>query len=77
MSIHKDFTVSFKHDDFEFDHPQFNQDAISSQSKLDFIQGNNGVWFCGAYTRYGFHEDGWSSGTTVATKVLQQDSQDN
>ena len=64
------------HDEFQFDHPQFNQDAISSQSKLDLIQGNNGVWFCGAYTRYGFHEDGWSSGTSIASRVMQQAFQD-
>ena len=32
--------------------------AIAAQKDLHEIQGRNGVWFCGAWTGYGFHEDG-------------------
>jgi len=46
----------------DFYHPAFNQEAINGQKELDNIQGINKIWFCGAYLRYGFHEDGiWSS----------------
>jgi predicted NAD/FAD-binding protein len=34
------------------------------------LQGQGDVWFCGAWTRYGFHEDGLLSGLTVAKALL-------
>ncbi len=51
---------------FDYDHPQFDQQAIEAQEKLGEIQGKNKLWFCGAWTRYGFHEDGLASGLSVA-----------
>jgi predicted NAD/FAD-binding protein len=46
----------------EFYHPLFSQTSIDGQRELEAIQGMNHTWFCGAYLRYGFHEDGiWSS----------------
>jgi len=51
---------------FDYAHPQFDQRAIRAQSRLPAIQGSNGIWFCGAWTRFGFHEDGLLSGLNVA-----------
>jgi hypothetical protein len=51
---------------FDYDHPQFDAGAIAAQSELHRIQGARGVWFCGAYGGYGFHEDGLKSGIAVA-----------
>jgi len=48
-----------------FDHPQFNQDAIAAQKDIPLIQGVDKFWFCGAWQRYGFHEDGLSSAIQV------------
>lgn len=48
-----------------FDHPQFNQDAIAAQKDIPSIQGVDKFWFCGAWQRYGFHEDGLSSAIKV------------
>ncbi|MEM7620161.1 MAG: FAD-dependent oxidoreductase [Pseudomonadota bacterium] len=39
-------------------HPQFDRAAIRAQKELKTIQGLNSTFYCGAYTRYGFHEDG-------------------
>lgn len=50
-------------------HPQFDKEAIAAQNDLTHIQGHKNTWFCGAYTRYGFHEDGLSSGIDVAQKI--------
>ncbi|MCI0750055.1 MAG: FAD-dependent oxidoreductase [Nevskiales bacterium] len=47
-------------------HPVFTRDAVVAQQRLPTIQGRRHVWFCGAWTGYGFHEDGLRSGLAVA-----------
>ncbi len=49
-----------------YDHPQFDFKALSVQRKLPEIQGQNNLYFAGAWTRYGFHEDGILSAIKVA-----------
>lgn len=51
---------------FNYEHPQFDQRAIDAQQELPGIQGRNGLWFCGAWTKFGFHEDGLLSGLRIA-----------
>lgn len=50
----------------EYEHPLFNTRAIEAQSQLEKIQGRGGVYHCGAWTRYGFHEDGILSAARLA-----------
>ena len=54
---------------FSYDHPQFDGPALAARKRLDEIQGVNRTWYCGAWTRHGFHEDGLSSGLTVAARL--------
>ncbi len=49
-----------------FRHPVFDKNALEAQPQIQAIQGQNNTWFCGAYMRNGFHEDGFSSGVDVA-----------
>ena len=49
-----------------FSHPIFDRPAIEAQARIAKIQGQNNIWFCGAYQRYGFHEDGLLSAVNVA-----------
>ena len=58
------------HQCIEYSHPILNQDAILAQKKLPKIQGVNNSYFCGAWTRYGFHEDGFQSGLTAANAIM-------
>jgi len=51
---------------FEYSHPMFDGPAIRAQAQLPGIQGRRRTWFCGAWTAYGFHEDGLRSGLAVA-----------
>ncbi len=51
---------------FSYDHPVFNTDAIAAQARISDIQGRRRIWVCGAWTGYGFHEDGLSSALAVA-----------
>jgi predicted NAD/FAD-binding protein len=48
------------------EHPQYSAAAFAAQKRLDEIQGRRHTWFCGAWTGYGFHEDGLQSGLAVA-----------
>ena len=49
-----------------YEHPIFDCAALAAQDRLWSLQGQGGVWFCGSYTGYGFHEDALASGLTVA-----------
>ena len=51
---------------YTFAHPQYNAAAFAAQKRLSEIQGRRRTWFCGAWTGYGFHEDGLRSGIAVA-----------
>lgn len=54
------------HGVYDYDHPVFDQKAIDGQKALKTLQGQNGLYYCGAWTGYGFHEDGLSSAVAVA-----------
>ncbi len=49
-----------------YSHPVFLPESVAAQRDLPQIQGQGGLWFAGAWTRYGFHEDGVRSGIAVA-----------
>jgi predicted NAD/FAD-binding protein len=51
---------------YAFEHPQFDARAFAAQKRLGDIQGKRHTWFAGAWTGYGFHEDGLRSGLAVA-----------
>jgi len=55
-------------------HPVFDNAAIAAQGRLAALQGRSHVWFCGAWTGYGFHEDGLKSGQEVADAILARQS---
>ena len=55
---------------WEYSQPLYNATAIRSQKLLPKIQNIRGISYCGAWTKYGFHEDGFSSGLSVAINHL-------
>jgi predicted NAD/FAD-binding protein len=55
--------------EFDYAHPVFDRAAIAAQAQLTTIQGQRHTWFCGAWTGYGFHEDGLKSGMAVARSL--------
>jgi predicted NAD/FAD-binding protein len=56
---------------FSYDHPVFDLAAIRAQKQIPTLQGQRGTYFCGAWTGYGFHEDGLASGLDVARRILK------
>ena len=62
VTLNPPTTPQHCYDQHTFSHPIFDKTAIEAQSHLATIQGTKRTWFCGAYQRYGFHEDGvWSA----------------
>ena len=58
--------------EFDYDHPVFDMGAIAAQAQVPQLQGVQSTWFCGAWTGYGFHEDGLQSGYRAAESLLAQ-----
>ena len=58
--------------EFDYDHPVFDLPAIAAQDQVPLLQGTQRTWYCGAWTGYGFHEDGLQSGYRAADLLLQQ-----
>jgi predicted NAD/FAD-binding protein len=54
---------------FDYAHPVFDGPAVDAQRKLRVLQGRRNTWFAGAWTGYGFHEDGLKSGLSVAAAI--------
>lgn len=50
----------------EYEHPVFDNRSIQAQQALAEVQGLGGLYYAGAWTRYGFHEDGLLSAVNVA-----------
>ncbi|OIT30117.1 hypothetical protein A4A49_14539 [Nicotiana attenuata] len=48
--------------------------ASKASRELDQIHGKRGIWFCGAYQGYGFHEDGLKVGVAAADGMLRRNS---
>jgi predicted NAD/FAD-binding protein len=56
--------------EFDYAHPLFDPAAIAAHANLPLLQGERRTWYCGAWTGYGFHEDGFASGEAVAQRLV-------
>jgi uncharacterized protein len=61
--------------EFNYAHPVFDLAAIRAQKNVPLLQGRQHTFFCGAWTGYGFHEDGLKSGLEAARLLLAQTEQ--
>ncbi len=62
--------------ELEYEHPLFDQAAIGAQDRIAELNEAgkaNGTFFCGAWTRYGFHEDGFLSAIRLCERLLEGD----
>jgi predicted NAD/FAD-binding protein len=55
--------------EFDYAHPLFDGPAVAAQRELAARLGQGGVWLCGAWNGYGFHEDGLKSALRVANAM--------
>jgi predicted NAD/FAD-binding protein len=52
-----------------YEHPLYTPATIAAQRRLPEIQGRRGIWWAGAWTAYGFHEDGFKSGLRAVAGI--------
>jgi predicted NAD/FAD-binding protein len=52
-----------------YHHPHYGAASVQSHQRLPQIQGRGGLWWAGAWTAYGFHEDGLKSGLRMVQGI--------
>jgi uncharacterized protein len=63
------------HDVTTFQHPVYDTAALAAQDTIRAMNGNQRTWFCGAWMRNGFHEDGFASAVEVATEMTRRQTE--
>ncbi len=53
----------------QYEHPVFNEQSVAAQGRWSEISGKNHTHYCGAYWRWGFHEDGVVSALRVVEQI--------
>ena len=56
------------YDEVTFRHPVYDLPALEAQKDLAEKNGQRNTWFCGAWMKNGFHEDGLASALDVVDK---------
>ena len=60
------------HDVTTFHHPVFDVAAFAAQDRLRTMNGARNTWFCGAWMRNGFHEDGFASAVDAVEAMAER-----
>jgi predicted NAD/FAD-binding protein len=55
-------------------HPVYDLPALAARDRIHAANGRRNTWFCGAWMRHGFHEDGLASGLDVAEAIVTRDA---
>ncbi|WVR06843.1 hypothetical protein IAU60_003879 [Kwoniella sp. DSM 27419] len=54
---------------FQYEHPMMTHESVAAQKLLPAIQNKRDISFAGAWTKYGFHEDGFTSSMRLLTQA--------
>ncbi len=57
------------HDQVTMHHPVFDMGALEAQARIRATNGTRNTWFCGAWMRHGFHEDGLATALDVVSAL--------
>ena len=60
------------YDEVTFRHPLYDVAALQGQAEVRALNGERGTWFCGAWMKNGFHEDGFASAVDVAEAMARR-----
>lgn len=60
------------YDSVSFRHPVYDTAALSAQGTIRAMNGSHNTWFCGAWMKNGFHEDGIGSAVDVVEAMRKR-----
>ena len=60
------------YDQVTFRHPVYDHAALNAQKQIKAMNGQHNTWYCGAWMRNGFHEDGFASAVDVVEAMRAQ-----
>ncbi|SEK78233.1 hypothetical protein SAMN05421666_0098 [Roseovarius nanhaiticus] len=60
------------HDRVTLRHPVYDHAALAAQGRIAAMNGAQNTWYCGAWMKNGFHEDGLGSAVDVADAILSR-----
>lgn len=69
LNPHREPRADLVHASFNYSHPVFDTAAIAGQRQLPSIQGSGKLFYAGAWTGHGFHEDGLKSAIAIARSL--------
>ena len=70
----RDIRQELIYDEVVLRHPVYDIAALDGQSLVQQLNGTRRTWFCGAWMKNGFHEDGLSSAVDVVTALQARDA---
>ena len=59
------------YDRVTFRHPVYDLGALAAQKRIAAMNGTRNTWFCGAWMKNGFHEDGYGSAMDVVAGLTR------
>lgn len=62
------------YDQHTFRHPVYDLDMMASVAAIRARNGTDHTWFCGAWMKNGFHEDGFASALDVTDAIARRDA---
>jgi predicted NAD/FAD-binding protein len=69
LNAKKPIRDEFIYDQTTMRHPVYDLGALTAQQTLTALNGTNSTWFCGAWMKNGFHEDGLASAVDVVQAI--------
>lgn len=74
LNTTRDIDQALIWDEVTLRHPVYDLAALAAQQAMPAMNGTNRTWFCGAWMKHGFHEDGIGSAMDVVSAMRTRDA---
>lgn len=74
LNTTRDIDPALVWDEVTLRHPVYDLAALAAQKAAPAMNGTNNTWFCGAWMKNGFHEDGIGSAMDVVTAIRAREA---
>ena len=74
LNTTRDINPDLIWDEVTLRHPVYDLAALAAQRQAATMNGSNRTWFCGAWMKNGFHEDGIGSAMDVVSAIRARDA---